>query len=188
MITIWIHRHWSIFSSTLLGLGLVWMVLTATLTSPTTQGQTPTPRQGFQAPDFTLSTLAGDQVSLGSLKGKVVVLNLWATWCAFCETEMPAFQNAYEAFKPQGDVIILAVNSTIQDRASAVSQFVARKGLQFSVPLDIEGRVTRLYQVQALPTTFFIDRQGIIRDIVIGGPLTLAMIQSRTAQLLNQVP
>jgi|GEM_PF-1315207 len=185
---IWIDRHWTLFTLTVLSLSLVWIGLTAAQSIPTTQGQTPAPRPGFKAPAFSLTTLTGEEVSLDAYHGKVVILNIWTTWCAFCETEMPAFQNAFEAFNPLNDVVILAVNSTVQDDPAAVAQFIARKGLQFAIPLDSDGRVTHQYQVRALPTTFFIDRQGIIRDIVVGGPLTTAMIQSRAADLLSQEP
>jgi cytochrome c biogenesis protein CcmG/thiol:disulfide interchange protein DsbE len=184
----WIDRHWNLFTLAVLSLGLVWLGLTAAQTQPTTQGQIPAPRQGFKAPAFSLTTLSGEEVSLDALRGKVVIVNIWTTWCAFCESEMPAFQNVYEAFKMQNDIVILAVNSTAQDDLTAVGQFAARKGLQFAIPLDTDGHVTRLYQVRALPTTFFIDRQGIIRDMVVGGPLTTAMIQSRVAALLSQEP
>lgn len=183
-----IDRHWIFLSGTVLGLALIWIALTALVTVPTTQGQIPVPRQGFKAPAFTLSTLSGDPISLDALRGKAVILNLWTTWCAFCETEMPAFQNSYEMLQPQNEVVILAVNSTSQDTLTAVQQFVERKGLTFPIPLDTDGQVTRLYQVRALPTTFFIDRQGIIQDIVIGGPLTAAMIQSRAAALTQARP
>jgi cytochrome c biogenesis protein CcmG/thiol:disulfide interchange protein DsbE len=188
MVSTWISRQWNLSTLVLLGLGLVWIGLTAAQTAPTTQGQTPSPREGFMAPPFRLTTLAGEEVSLDAQKGKVVILNIWATWCAFCETEMPAFENAYEALVPQNEVVIIAVNSTVQDSASAVRSFAARKGLQFPIPLDPDGRVTHLYQVRALPTTYFIDRQGIIRDVIIGGPLTSAMIQSRAAALISREP
>ncbi len=184
----WIKRHWNIFCGVILSLALGWIVLTAMFTLPTTQGQTPFARQGFKAPNFTLTTLTGETISLDALLGKVVILNIWTTWCTFCETEMPAFQTAFDTFRVQNEVVILAVNSTNQDNLESVQKFSDRKGLKFQIPLDMDGKVTRLYQVNALPTTFFIDRQGIIQDIVIGGPLSNAMIQSRATALTTQRP
>ena len=188
MINNFIQNHWRLFSTLVLGCGLVWIGLTAMQSTGTTQGFIPAPRQGFLAPEFTLQDMVGNQVSLESLRGKVVVVNLWATWCTFCKSEMPAFQNVFESYPPESDVVILAVNSTVQDDPVKVAQFVEDYGLQYPILLDTSGRVTKAYQVRALPTTFFIDRKGIIQNVTIGGPLTEAMIQTQISSLLAQVP
>jgi peroxiredoxin len=183
-----VQRHWFQFSLLVLGVGLVWIGLTAGWAPAPTQGQTPAPRQDFMAPIFELKALDDTPYHLQALRGKVVVLNIWTTWCAFCEAEMAAFQNVYDSYAGQSDLLILGVNSTLQDDPAEVAKFVAQKGLKFPILLDANGRVTRLYQVQALPTTFFIDKQGIIRNVTVGGPLTEAMIRAQISALLEQVP
>jgi cytochrome c biogenesis protein CcmG/thiol:disulfide interchange protein DsbE len=188
MINSFIQNHWKSFSSLVLVCGLIWIVLTSMQSTGTSQGLIPAPRQGFLAPDFSLQDMAGNQVSLQALRGEVVVVNLWATWCAFCKSEMPAFQKVSETLHEANNVIILAVNSTIQDDPAKVAQFVKDYGLTYPILLDTSGRVTHAYQVRALPTTFFIDRSGIIQNVTIGGPLTEGMIRAQISALLAQVP
>lgn len=182
-----INNHWKQFSIFVLSCGLVWIGITAMQATTTTQGLIPAPRQGFIAPEFTLQNLQGQTVSLKDYRGKVVVLNLWTTWCAFCKSEMPAFQKAYDGLLPDGEVAILAVNSTIQDDPGKVAQFVKEFNLQYPVLLDSNGFVTKAYQVRALPTTFFIDGNGIIQNVTIGGPLTEVMIQAQISAIQAQV-
>lgn len=183
-----VQRHWFQFSLFVLGTGLIWIGLTAWLTPVPTQGKTPAPRQDFMAPVFELKALDDTRYSLQDLKGKVVVINIWTTWCAFCEAEMTAFQNVHDSYSARSDLLILGVNNTLQDDPLEVAKFVSQKQLEFPILLDASGRVARLYQVQALPTTFFIDRQGIIRNVTVGGPLTEAMIRAQISTLLEQEP
>jgi len=188
MIISYVQTHWKSFSTLVLACGLAWIGLTSIYSTNTTQGLVPAPRQGFLAPDFTLQDMAGNQVSLQSLRGKVVVVNIWTTWCAFCKSEMPAFQKVFDSFQPDSGAVILAVNSTIQDDPVKVAQFVKDYGLRYPILLDASGRTTAAYQVRALPTTFFIDRNGIIQNVTIGGPLTEVMIQTQITSMLSQVP
>jgi peroxiredoxin len=183
-----LRHHWNYFSALVLLGCLIWITVTAVWAPATTEGLIPAPKTGFRAPDFSLPTLDGKQLSLAELKGKAVVLNIWTTWCAFCETEMPAFQNVADEMRDSAQVVILAVNSTNQDDPGAVAQFVNRKGITFSIPMDTAGRVTRQYQVRAFPTTFFIDPEGIIRNVTIGGPLTESMIKAQISAMLEEVP
>ncbi len=173
------QNHWKYFSILVLVCGLAWIGITSLQSTSTTQGLIPAPRQGFLAPEFSLQDMQGRMISLQDFKGKVVVLNLWTTWCAFCKSEMPALQKAYDSYQPEGEVAILAVNSTIQDDPVKVAQFVKEYNLRYPVLLDTSGNVTHAYQVRALPTTFFIDGRGIIQNVTIGGPLTEAMIQAQ---------
>jgi cytochrome c biogenesis protein CcmG, thiol:disulfide interchange protein DsbE len=182
-----VRRHWNLFSVFILAACLLWIGVTASMTPITTQGLIPAPKTGFKAPDFTLTTLEGKDISLAQYQGKVVVLNIWTTWCAFCETEMPAFQNVAQEMSDSTGVVILAINSTSQDDLDSVAQFVQRKGLTFPIPMDSAGRVTRLYQVRALPTTFFIGPDGIIRNMIIGGPITESLIKSQVNAILEEV-
>ncbi len=123
------------------------------------------PLRGHPAPDFTLQTLDGEALSLSDLRGKAVVLNFWATWCPPCQAEMPELQAAHEAYS-RGGLVVLGVNQA-ENRAT-VQAFLDERQLTFPVVLDSQYEVSQLYQVNSLPTTFFIDRDGVIREIVIG--------------------
>jgi cytochrome c biogenesis protein CcmG/thiol:disulfide interchange protein DsbE len=181
------RRRWSILMGAVLALGAVWIWISAVPVSTTTAGEIPSPRQGFAAPDFTLDLLEGGDVTLSDLRGQVVVVNLWASWCPPCRAEMPAMQRLYEANQGRG-LEILAVNTTYQDSMAAAREFVTEHGLTFPMPLDQSGAVARLYQLQALPTTFFIDHEGIIQQVVIGGPISEATLQIAVESLLSEVP
>ncbi|WP_051276506.1 TlpA family protein disulfide reductase [Desulfovirgula thermocuniculi] len=126
---------------------------------------------GRQAPDFTLPAPDGKKVTLSSLRGKPVVLNFWATWCPPCREEMPAIQ---EFYRQKGrEVEVLAVNLTSSERSpGAVQEFLKENGYTFPVLLDGRGEVAGLYLVRAIPTTFFLDGDGVIRYRHTG-PLTL---------------
>jgi thiol-disulfide isomerase/thioredoxin len=109
--------------------------------------------------DFSLSLLEGGKRSLSSYKGKVVFLNFWATWCGPCRVEMPSMEALYNKYNDKG-LEILAVNSG-EDQAT-VSSFLKNEGFSFPVLLDLDGRVGLNYGLQAIPTTFLIDRDGMI--------------------------
>jgi thiol-disulfide isomerase/thioredoxin len=109
--------------------------------------------------DFSLSLLEGETRSLSSYKGKVVFLNFWATWCGPCRVEMPSMEALYNKFSDKG-LEILAVNSG-EDQAT-VRSFLKNEGFSFSALLDLDRRVSANYGIQAIPTTFLIDRDGMI--------------------------
>jgi peroxiredoxin len=115
---------------------------------------------GQRAPEFALETLDGQTVRLGDLRGRVVLLNFWATWCTPCRAEMPEIQNAYEANQARG-FDVLAIN--LQERPEEIRPFLGELGLSFPVLLDREGAVSRQYLARALPASYLIDREGIIR-------------------------
>ena len=114
---------------------------------------------GTPAPDFSLKTLDGQTVSLHDYQGKAVMVNFWATWCPPCRSEMPDMQNLYSELKGKG-VEILAVN--VQEARPPIEKFVTQFGLTFPILLDVSGDVVQQYGVQALPTSYFIDREGRI--------------------------
>ncbi|OGO00243.1 MAG: hypothetical protein A2Y58_04125 [Chloroflexi bacterium RBG_13_51_52] len=130
------------------------------------------------APDFQLQSTDGGEVALSDLRGKPVMLNFWATYCGPCRTEMPLFQEIYEdpGWLQEG-LVILVVNS--QENADDVRQFVEENGFSFTVLLDITGEVGYKYNVRGLPATFFIDKDGIIRNVTIGGFWDKAQIEQR---------
>ncbi len=120
----------------------------------------------FRAPEFTLTTLDGTSVSLNDLRGRIVLVNFWATWCVPCRTEMPAIEAVYQAHAGQ-DFAVLAVNAGEDERT--VKQFVDEFHLTFPILLDRDQKTLQQYQVQALPTSLFIDRTGVIRATSLGG-------------------
>ncbi|GAB4400195.1 MAG: redoxin domain-containing protein [Anaerolineales bacterium] len=126
--------------------------------------QSGAPSIGKPAVDFELETLTGEAIHLSDLRGKVVLLNFWATWCGPCRAEMPAIQARYAALQP--DLVVLAVNDN--ETQSDVQAFVDELGITFPVLLDPRARVNRAYLITALPTTFIIDAEGIIRAQHIG--------------------
>lgn len=180
-------RRWAAVMLSAAVIGFFWIWLSAAPASATTGGLIPSPREGFPAPDFTLDTLTGDQITLSDLRGMVVVVNLWTSWCPPCRAEMPAIENVYQANKERG-LEVLAVNSTYQDSETSAAAFVQELGLTFPILLDRDGSVSNRYQLRALPTTYFIDRQGTIRSVVPGGPMSESLIQSKIADLLAEAP
>jgi peroxiredoxin len=130
-----------------------------------TTGQVPV--EGGTAPDFTLKSLDGQKVSLRDFRGKSVLLNLWATWCGPCRGEMPFLQEVSEdpEWAKRG-LVVLGVN--LGESAAAVQQFMEVNSLSFTVLLDTEKEVGVRYNARYIPTTYFIDKDGIIRNIKIG--------------------
>jgi peroxiredoxin len=123
-------------------------------------GDAPVPA-GSQAADFKLETLDGTTISLESLRGKVVFLNVWATWCEPCREEMPSMQTLYEDFKGNKDFVMLAVSQDVKGRA-VVAPYVAKNGYHFTILLDPENKIGDSYEVSGVPETFIIDRKGQI--------------------------
>jgi peroxiredoxin len=181
-----LERHWTFAAVFILVLGAVWIWLSIMPPGSTTSGAIPAPQKGFLAPDFALSTLEGDDVTLSDLRGKAMLLNFWATWCPPCRAEMPAMQRVYSDYDPD-EFVILAVNNTQQDSMDAVDAFVLEQELSFPVLLDITGDVSGLYQVTSMPTSFFVDAEGIIREVVIGGPMSEALLRTRVERLLEEM-
>lgn len=117
------------------------------------------------APDFTLRDLGGNTVRLQDLRGKVVFLNFWATWCPPCRLEMPTMEQLHREFADQG-LVILAVN--FRESQDDVRSFVKQHGLTFTTLLDEEEKAFGLYRAWSLPTTYLINKNGEIVGKVIG--------------------
>lgn len=125
-----------------------------------------TKRSGYPAPSFRLTDLSGRPYHLGELRGKIVFLNVWATWCPPCRQEMPSMETLYRRFAGE-DFVMLAVSEDAQG-AQAVAPFVRQLSLTFPVLLDPDGIIPRKYGVTGYPETFVIDRTGRVIKHVIG--------------------
>lgn len=179
--------RWLVFTLVVFIAGAAWVWSSAVPDSTTTGGRIPSPREGFLAPDFTLDLLTGGKMTLSEQQGKVVIINLWASWCPPCRAEMPALQEVYLANRDRG-LEVLAVNTTYQDQESAAAAFVQDFNLTFPILLERTGDVARQYQLRAMPSTFFVDREGVIRKVIIGGPMSEVTLQTAVEELLQEVP
>lgn len=143
------------------------------------------PMTGFLAPDFTLTALEGGDVQLSTLRGKPVILNFWATWCPPCRAEMPELEALWQRYQDDG---LLLIGVDQGENAATVERFARGVvGTTFPLLLDTNQAVGRAYGVRALPTTVFIDAEGRIQDVRIGGPMNRAMlIDSVTKILVNK--
>lgn len=124
-------------------------------------------------PDFAVTTRTGETLTLASLRGRVVLVNVWATWCGPCRAEMPALQQLSEAYKAEGMVLVgLSVD---RGAAAKVDAFLAERGVTYPVAIVGGGVLAALGGVRGYPTSFLIDRAGVVRHTVMGpvAPLTL---------------
>ena len=180
-------RHWTTLLLVLLLLGSGWTWASRTPASLASLGPLPSPQEGFPAPDFRLRTLSGAPLSLSSDRGSVVVVNFWASWCGPCRGEMPVIERVYGDDHARG-LAVVAVNTTFQNSESDARAFAQELGLTFPIVLDPDGSVSRTYLLRALPTTYIVDRHGIIRAVILGGPMTQALLRSKVEPLLQEAP
>lgn len=135
-------------------------------------------RVNFAAPDFSAATLDGRTVALRDLRGKTVLVNFWATWCPPCRAEMPTIQSVYAAH-PDG-LTVLAIDEV--EAPGVVRDFVGSLGLGYPILLDADGSIGQQFRVQGLPTSYFIDRDGIIRAANLG-PMDRAYVEAHVDAL-----
>ena len=136
--------------------------------------------EGQLAPDFVMKAQDGTKTRLSDWRGRPVVVNFWATWCAPCKAEMPEFVAAYEKHQADG-LVILGVNA--QESAQQAAAFVEKFGMRFPVTLDSRGEVQNLYLVRGLPTTIFIDREGVV-SARWAGLLTPELLEEFLAEIM----
>ena len=138
--------------------------------------------QGSVAPDFALADLDGNSIRLSDLRGRPVVVNFWASWCAPCIEEFPLLQDAAERHAADGLVVIGVV---FQDRSAAARDFMARNGATWQAAMDPGERVANAYGILGPPETFFIDRDGII-DARQMGQFSAGSLESKLAAIIDE--
>ncbi len=145
---------------------LVWALWVGVTTAPVKDSKFPAPVIGELAPGFTFPLLPGGTASLSDYRGKVVLINVWATWCPSCIDEMPDLENLYKKMKSQGSAFeILGVS--IDALTDPVQKWVDRFGITFPILLDPRGTIKKLYRTTGVPETFVIDRQGrLVRKFI----------------------
>ncbi|MCI0790999.1 MAG: TlpA family protein disulfide reductase [Chloroflexi bacterium] len=116
-------------------------------------------RVGEPAPDFVLDLFDGSKVRLSDFEGKVVVLNFWASWCPPCRREMPAFERTWQEYRDQG---VVFVGVAVQDNEADSRAFAKKVGVTYPIGMDWNGRILRSYRPTSMPTTFLIDREGVV--------------------------
>ncbi len=167
----------------MLSLGLVWIWISI----PSSQNKYTLglkfPHQGFQAPAIKLVDVEGKAKNLSDFYGKPVFINYWASWCPPCQAEMPAIEKIYHEYTEEG-LIVVSVNASNQDSLVDVQTFLQAYSINFPVYFDKNGEIGALYHITALPSSFFIGRDGRIVDIVIGGPLSEAQLRIQIESML----
>lgn len=140
------------------------------------------PAIGNYAPRFSLPSLDGQDFSLDRVEGKPVLLNFWASWCEPCKTEAPELVNLYKEYSDK--IEILAINVTASDTIENAKSFADEYGFTFPVLLDEHAVTAKKYKVRPIPTTFFVNKEGLIIDIVVG-PLNKNLIEENLKLLLE---
>ena len=121
---------------------------------------------GVEAPDFTYPELNGKEISLAGHRGKVVLVNIWATWCPPCRQEMPSIQRLYEKFRGENfEILAVSIDS---EGSEAVAPFVRKMNLTFPALLDPGETIKPLYGITGVPESFIIDKKGILVEKIIG--------------------
>ena len=140
---------------------------------------------GMPASEFSLTDLDGKSHKLEQYRGKIVLLNFWATWCKPCTTEMPAMQTVYDQLREKG-FVVLAVNE-LEDEGK-VREHIAAYKHTFPVLLDLENKVANQYGVFGLPVSVFIDQNGVVQEYIKGGLLTEARIHDIVGRIQAAAP
>lgn len=143
------------------------------------------PAVGMPVEDFQLIDLEGKAHSLSQYRGKVVLVNFWATWCKPCTTEMPAMQATYDKLREKG-FVVLAINELEDD--AKVREHIKQYGHTFPVLMDRDNKVANQFGVFGLPVSVFIDQDGRVQEYIKGGLLTEQKIEDAVARIQKQEP
>lgn len=140
-------------------------------------------QKGSPAPDFSVETMDGKVVSLANFRGKPVMLNFWASWCGPCTAEMKNIEAVFQKH-PNEDFVILGVNQG--EGADTIKGYGELWKLNFRLVCDVNDEAARKYQIKALPTTVFVDADGNIYEVHVGGPVSIEFIEKRVEELLGK--
>lgn len=173
MVRVLLHR--------LISVAIVAMCLTVPQLPAWSMGER-VPVVGSTAADFSLPDLQGQPQRLSQFRGKIVLLNFWATWCKPCTTEMPAMQAGYDKLRDKG-LVVLAVNELEDD--AKVREHIKSYGHTFPVLMDHDNRVANMYGVYGLPVSVFIDERGVVQEYIKGGTLTEQKIHDVVDRLMQ---
>jgi len=141
-----------------------------------------TVQMGEKAPDFTLTTFSGydyegtSQVKLSDLKGKIVVINFWASWCKPCEQEAAELEKAWRTYQPEDDIVFLGVDYV--DTEPEALGYLEKFDITFTNGADLGTRISQAFRIKGVPETYFVDRDGVIYYIQVGPFQSLAQIAS----------
>jgi peroxiredoxin len=136
------------------------------------------------APDFTLKSRTGDNLKLSEMRGKVILINFWASWCGPCRQEMPVLDKLYRHYRPL-DFTVLGVN--VEQNSDKAKSLLKEVPISFPILFDNENKVSKLYDVKGMPSTVLVDRDGNIRYVHIGyKPGTEAEYQTQIRALIRE--
>jgi peroxiredoxin len=173
---------------TVLGLGIVMGLILGGLWHPATSVWSMgsrVPTVGVQAEDFRLTDLEGKSQSLSQYRGKIVLVNFWATWCEPCKREMPAMQRIYDKLRDKG-FVVLAINELEDD--AKVREHIKQYGYTFPVLMDHDNKVANQFGVFGLPVSVFIDQEGRVQEYIKGGLLNEQNIDETVTRIQKQEP
>jgi peroxiredoxin len=158
--------HRAILQSSLAA-GLIILALSgaAYANDPFAQMEVLKPKVRMEAPAFTLPDINGGRRSISDFKGKIILLNFWATWCPNCREEMPSLEKLWEKYRSK-DLVVIAVS--VGRNSGEIRSFAREQGLTFPILLDQEGAVRKEYEITALPMTYLIGRDGKISGRLYG--------------------
>jgi len=183
-----IRRGVPLWAQILIWVGLVGLLVLVGITlNKRKQG---TVQPGDVIPDFTLPLFSGyeyagqSEVKLSELRGKVVVLNFWASWCKPCEQEAAELQEAWEFYEPTGRVIFLGVDYVDTEPEARI--YLKKFGITYPNGPDMGTRISQLFRIQGVPETYFIDKTGVLRYVQVGPFTSLAQIQAQVDLLLSE--
>ncbi|MGB8645950.1 MAG: TlpA disulfide reductase family protein [Anaerolineae bacterium] len=167
---------------------LLWVGLATWRSSQVDANRSDTAKIGQRAPEITLRLLENGQFgqsrSLSEYQGKPVMINFWATWCPPCRDEFPAIEAKYRQYKDTQGLVVMGIDSQGDAGPGNAQQFIDRTGVSFPIWIADNPATEDRYQVDSLPTTVFIDRAGVIQDIVVGGPMTPEQIDKELGKIL----
>jgi len=148
------------------------------------KSQQGTVQAGQEAPDFVLTTFEGQQIDTAQLRGKVILVNFWASWCNPCELEAADLQAAWEMYEPTDEVVFLGVDWTDTDREAM--EYMDRFGITYPSGPDLGTRISQAFRTTGVPETYIIDQEGVLTYAKFGPFASLSEIQSVIEPLLAQ--